>query len=639
MNFVDALVEVPLRRRFAFSPSGGQVARLTERDGALAVEVRKLAGRPSAQHVAVPDGALSDDALLYFPSEGRLLIRCRLDRGFQVLEARPGSNPAARGRGGVPRQAWSATTVTTLDVPGMSLLPPIPGAPWDALVGLTEDLVSTIWRLDHETRRLHPLARVPGIISSGDWVEPGRVLAVDLRDGGPASGFLVDLAAGTCQRLFHLSQASSDHVALVDPRRGLLAVTSDCFGHRRAGVAQLHGDRRVRFFPDPPGEDRSVDVCGLAPDGNNLVLRRQRGVRSELWLADPDRLTVNGPLPLPVGVVEDPLISTADALRFPFTAPNLPATCASYLPAEGIFRFDEAADLGSLAPEDLVPARIVSFPGPRGEIEALALEPPRDRRRDLVVVAVHGGPVDQWSAAFNPELQLLARSGATMVAPNYHGSTGYGPAFVQALEGRAGTVDIDDLVAVAEAATWGPRWPLVAYGESYGAFLALQLAAARPDLFQGVIAISPCASLSSLRAVARPQVRQLVDLLTGPAGHDTADLLHGGPAPRCPLLLAHGSEDHTIPVEQSRDLARALRAKGYVDGRDLWLLELPGEDHVLSGREARRQLYRAIASFLSCIAPSPHEVGHLASRYAQDTVWQVGGLAHAPEPMAPMTSL
>lgn len=689
MSFVEALVDVPLPRRFAFSPSGAHVARLVDRAGALAVEVRKLAGRPSAEHVSVPDRALSDDALLYFHSENRLLIRCRLDGGYQILEARRtgqrGGPPRTPGpRGGQPHtsgrgsSAWTADALATFDVPGMWLLPPIPDAPWDALVALGADLVSTIWRLDHDSRRVRPLARIPGIVSSGDWIEPGRVLAVDLRDRGPASGFLIDLVSGTYQRLFHLSDESSDRVALVDRRRGLLAVTSDCFGHRRAGVAQLRGTRRVRFFPDPQAEERSLDICALAPDGRQLVLRRHRGVRTELWLADPDRLVVRGPLPVPHGVVTDPVISTGNALRFPFTTAALPPTCASYLPrgaersglarkgpqaraggqlqdrdrmsrchdggardlTKGSFRLAEATDLGNLAPGDLSSARIVSFPGPRGEIEALALEPPRGRGRDLVVLAAHGGPVDQWSAAFTPELQLLAGLGATVVAPNYHGSTGYGPAFIRALEGRAGTVDLDDLLAVADATSWGPRWPLVAYGESYGAFLALKLAAFRPDLIRGVIAVAPFASLASLRAVAHPPVRQLVDLLGGPSlGHDTADLLRHGPAPGCPLLLAHGSQDHTIPVEQSRVLADALRAQGYVDGRDLWLLELPGEDHVLSGREARRRLYNSIASFLSFIAPTPRGLDQLASRDVQDTVWQVGGLAHAPEPAAPLTSL
>ncbi|MFN2557449.1 MAG: alpha/beta hydrolase family protein, partial [Nitriliruptorales bacterium] len=190
----------------------------------------------------------------------------------------------------------------------------------------------------------------------------------------------------------------------------------------------------------------------------------------------------------------------------------------------------------------------------------------------------------------------------------------------------------------------GPRWPVVAYGESYGAFLALQLASVRPDLFRGVIAISPFASLSRLRAVASPPVRQLVDLLAAPAPEAT-DLLRADLPRGCPVLLAHGSEDRTIPVQQSRELAASLRDQGYVDGRDLWLLELPGEGHVLSGREARRRLYHAITRFLSSISAttgSGHPArgravgpagGETSWSDAQDTVWQVGGLAHAPEPL------
>ncbi len=41
---------------------------------------------------------------------------------------------------------------------------------------------------------------------------------------------------------------------------------------------------------------------------------------------------------------------------------------------------------------------------------------------------------------------------------------------------------------------------------------------------------------------------------------------------------------------------------------------------------------RVLSLFRPTHAP---EVGHLASRYAQDKVWQAGRPAHAPEPMAP----
>src|SRR5262249_21518194 len=153
---------------------------------------------------------------------------------------------------------------------------------------------------------------------------------------------------------------------------------------------------------------------------------------------------------------------------------------------------DEPPGRSGLTEGDLVTPRVVDFRGPRGEIEALVYEPPAARRRDVVVVALHGGPVEQWSAIFTSELQLFAGLGATVIAPNYHGSVGYGNEFVRALQGGAGLVDVDDVIAVVTAVRGGARHQeTVLYGHSYGGFLALLVAAAYPWLCEAVIAVAP----------------------------------------------------------------------------------------------------------------------------------------------------
>src|SRR5207244_8332969 len=88
--------------------------------------------------------------------------------------------------------------------------------------------------------------------------------------------------------------------------------------------------------------------------------------------------------------------------------------------------------------------RVARSPGPHGAIETLVYEPPTGHRNPMIVVALHGGPAAQWSAAFTPELQLFAGLGAVVAAPNYHGSTGYGDEFVRALERAGGSIDLDE---------------------------------------------------------------------------------------------------------------------------------------------------------------------------------------------------
>ncbi|MQA86738.1 MAG: prolyl oligopeptidase family serine peptidase [Streptosporangiales bacterium] len=599
----EDLARVPTSRAFAFTPDGWNVARLVDRHDALAVEVRRLGDGASAPVVHGPDPSLSPEAQLSLPAGDRVLIGISSDEGFRVLQARR----TRRTRAGDTDRAWRAEPVAELEVDTARLLPRLAGADWDLLVSCA-DGVSTIWRIGGDPPGLRRLARIPGLLGGGAWLEPARELAVDLSEpGGRASGYAVDLAGGTYHRLFHVSDDSDDRIVLCDHRRGLLAVTSDWGGHRAAGVADLRGARRVRFFPDPPGEDRPLDVCGRVRDGR-LVLRRQRGVRSELTLIDPADPRARVRLAIPDGLVGLPVVCAADRIRFPFTAPTVPTTCASYLldthrPGDR-FLLDEPPDMGDVSGSDLVKPDVVSFPGPRGDIEALVYRPSPARRHDLVVVALHGGPVGQWSAAFTPELQLFAGLGVTVVAPNYHGSFGYGREFLRALEGGAGSVDVEDVVAVATAAGAGNgRVATVLYGHSYGAFLALVTAASRPWLCDGVVAVAPFVSLSHLASMCTPAVRRLVDLLSGPPEPvGEVDLLRRCADLRAKLLIAHGCEDDVVPIEQSYLLCERLRASGHRDGRTLWFLPLPNEGHAISGRTGVLRLYRQIELFLSEIA-------------------------------------
>jgi len=114
----------------------------------------------------------------------------------------------------------------------------------------------------------------------------------------------------------------------------------------------------VRFLPDPPGEERSVDLVGRM--ARHLVLARRRGVRTELWLADPADLSLAGPLGAPDGTVDSLVADAGDRLRFAFSGPTVPMACAAYLTGssralnEDAFRLEEPPDLGTLDPAHLV---------------------------------------------------------------------------------------------------------------------------------------------------------------------------------------------------------------------------------------------------------------------------------------------
>ena len=64
---------------------------------------------------------------------------------------------------------------------------------------------------------------------------------------------------------------------------------------------------------------------------------------------------------------------------------------------------------------------------------------------------------------------------------------------------------------------------------------------------------------------------------------------------RVPVLLMHGANDATVPVEQSRDMAEALQKAGRTDVR---YVELPLGDHALSRQQDREQFLTEVEQFL-----------------------------------------
>ncbi len=61
-----------------------------------------------------------------------------------------------------------------------------------------------------------------------------------------------------------------------------------------------------------------------------------------------------------------------------------------------------------------------------------------------------------------------------------------------------------------------------------------------------------------------------------------------------PILLVHGADDTTVPIEQSQEMERALRAAG----KPVEFITLKGDDHHLSKSATRLELLQASVGFV-----------------------------------------
>ena len=63
---------------------------------------------------------------------------------------------------------------------------------------------------------------------------------------------------------------------------------------------------------------------------------------------------------------------------------------------------------------------------------------------------------------------------------------------------------------------------------------------------------------------------------------------------KIPILLVHGDEDRSVPVEQSRKMAKELKDKNKIYA----YIELEHGDHYLSLQENRHKFFRVMDEFL-----------------------------------------
>ena len=193
---------------------------------------------------------------------------------------------------------------------------------------------------------------------------------------------------------------------------------------------------------------------------------------------------------------------------------------------------------------------------------------PSDERSPLVVKS-HGGPTAATSTTFNLGIQYWTSRGIAVLDVNYGGSTGYGRAYRQRLNGQWGVVDIDDCVnAVRYLIERGEvdNNRLTITGGSAGGYTTLCALTFR-NIFK---AGASYYGISDLEALARDTHKfesRYLDRLIGPYPqlrdlYQQRSPIHFSDRLSCPLILFQGLEDKIVPPNQAELMVEVLRAKG-----------------------------------------------------------------------------
>jgi dipeptidyl aminopeptidase/acylaminoacyl peptidase len=114
------------------------------------------------------------------------------------------------------------------------------------------------------------------------------------------------------------------------------------------------------------------------------------------------------------------------------------------------------------------------------KVQGFLVKPPNfdSSKKYPVKFLIHGGPQgawgDDWSYRWNPE--LFAANGYVVIMINFHGSTGYGQKFIDAINGDWGGAPFEDLMKGLDYAE--EHYPFIdktrecALGASYGGYMA-----------------------------------------------------------------------------------------------------------------------------------------------------------------------
>ena len=273
-------------------------------------------------------------------------------------------------------------------------------------------------------------------------------------------------------------------------------------------------------------------------------------------------------------------------------------------------------------------AEAISFPSANGRTaHALFYAPtngdyaaPPGETPPLIVQA-HGGPTAGASGAFSLSTQFWTSRGFALVDVDYGGSSGYGRAYRQLLDGQWGIVDVEDVIAaarhLAEAGRADPK-RIAIHGGSAGGFTVLA-ALSQSDVFSAGGDFYGVADLEALARDTHKFESRYLDGLIGPwpeakAIYDARSPINHLEGFSAPLIILQGAEDPVVPPNQAHMIRDALKAKG----TPVAYLEFAGEGHgfrraenIIRAKEAELYFYGKVFGFEPADPLAPVQIDNL----------------------------
>jgi dipeptidyl aminopeptidase/acylaminoacyl peptidase len=441
-----------------------------------------------------------------------------------------------------------------------------------------------------------------------DWSPDGRFIYANRIFVGftDASVFRIEVATGQQEELTPHQGQANILAAAVSPDGRMVSLTSNQNGgYNNAGLLDV-ATKKITWATDTQWE---ATAGNFSPDSKTLTYDINADGITTVYLYDiaSRKSTALEMMPGLTSTAGNPHAFSPDgkSLLLRHQDTQRPSDLWVYDTASGKPRQLSYSAVAGLNPNDLPPARVVSYKSFDGQVISALLWMPYNLKRDgsnPAVVLPHGGPTGQSVASFGATAAALASRGYVCIAPNVRGSTGYGLAFQKGNYQDLGGGDLQDEVYATKFLLdtgYVDVKKIGITGGSYGGFMTLMAIGRTPDVWAAAVEQYGIIDWYSMLQHEDPMLQQYEKTLLGDPEKDRSKYEASSPIKyirdeKAPLLVLQGENDIRVPKEEAEQVVEILKK----EGRTVDAHYYPAEGHGFAKRENQIDaLKRTVAWF------------------------------------------
>lgn len=394
--------------------------------------------------------------------------------------------------------------------------------------------------------------------------------------------FFARLGSDSAENLTAANPASDFNPAF-SPDGKTLAFSSQRIAGFYADTARLQlydiGSKKQRELST--NWDRSVSNFVWAADGKGFYASIDDAAVRRLYYIDakngkPRAITQTTSFGQPALAAKNQLVATNDSFMYPA---RLVLVDSKNGRTRRLDNFNDAV----LAKAELGSYESVSYKGADGaDIQMWVHYPPgfdKSKKYPLFML-IHGGPHnaigDSFSYRWNA--QTFASWGYVTAWPNFHGSSGFGQDFADAINPDWRSKPLADIQAATkwfENQSWIDTDRMVAGGASYGGYLSSILLGTEHPYKALLIHAAVYNMYSQMAADFAVHSTRFGGFWDNPDIYKSISPHYQADKFNTPTLVIHGQLDYRVPVGQGFELFRTLQSRG-VESR---MIYFPDENH------------------------------------------------------------